>query len=77
MQNVYKTGGQQTVPMSDKETAKQDLKKLIARYEAAVAEGKVKQYNEERTKKDFILPLFKILGWVTERQMSGCGLRRR
>ena len=55
MQNVYKTGWQQTVSMPDKEAAKQELKKLIARYETAVAEGKVKQYNEERTKKDFIL----------------------
>src|SRR3989338_5150533 len=52
--------------MHDKEAAKEELRKLIAKYEAVVAEGKVKQYNEERTKKDFILPLFKILGWATE-----------
>lgn len=52
--------------MADKEKAKEELKRLIARYETTLSGGKVKQYNEERTKKDFILPLFKILGWATE-----------
>ena len=43
----------------DKEQMKAEITKLIEKYNRE----KDKKYNEEATKKDFILPLFKILGW--------------
>ena len=46
----------------DKEQMKAEITKLIEKY----AREKGKKYNEEATKNDFILPLFKILGWNTE-----------
>ena len=42
------------------------IKKLVEKYERLTSEGKLKSYNEETTKKDFIIPLFKALGWDTE-----------
>ncbi len=42
------------------------IKKLVEKYERLTNEGKLKSYNEETTKKDFIIPLFKALGWDTE-----------
>ncbi|WP_175266972.1 N-6 DNA methylase [Acidiplasma cupricumulans] len=36
---------------------------LISKYEQIKKSGEIKRYNEESTKKDFILPLFKALGW--------------
>ncbi len=50
----------------DKEAAKVEIQKLIDKYNKIVAEGKVPSYKEEMTKKDFILPLFRILGWSVE-----------
>jgi len=47
--------------MSKKE-AKEEIKKLIAKYERLTPAMK-KQYNEATTRKDFILPLFHALGW--------------
>ncbi|MBU0756619.1 MAG: N-6 DNA methylase [Nanoarchaeota archaeon] len=52
--------------MPDKETAKEEIRKLIEKYNRLVESGKLKSYNEEMTKKDFILPLFRILGWNVE-----------
>ena len=49
-----------------KEQAKEEVKFLIDKYNKIVETGKVKSYNEEMTKKDFILPLFKSLGWSVE-----------
>jgi hypothetical protein len=46
----------------DKEQMKAEITKLIDKYNRE----KSKRYNEEATKNDFILPLFKILGWNTE-----------
>ncbi len=46
----------------DKEQMKSEITKLIEKYNRE----KGKKYNEEATKNDFILPLFKILGWNTE-----------
>ncbi|MCL5433444.1 MAG: N-6 DNA methylase [Candidatus Marsarchaeota archaeon] len=46
----------------DKEQMKSEITKLIEKYNRE----KGKRYNEEATKNDFILPLFKILGWNTE-----------
>ncbi len=46
----------------DKEQVKAEITKLIEKYDRE----KSKKYNEEATKNDFILPLFRILGWDTE-----------
>jgi len=42
---------------------KEKIKILIEKYEKAKAAGRLKSYTEEETKKDFILPLFEVLGW--------------
>ncbi len=49
-----------------KEQAREETKDLLRKYDKVVNEGKVKSYNEEMTKKDFILPLFRALGWNVE-----------
>ena len=36
---------------------------LVFKYEQIKKSGEIKKYNEESTKKDFILPLFEALGW--------------
>jgi len=41
------------------------IQKLLEKYAEVVEEGRVSKYNEEMTKKDFILPLFDALGWKT------------
>jgi type I restriction-modification system DNA methylase subunit len=43
--------------------AKEQVKALVARYEAETSSGKTKKYTEEDVKKGFILPLFEALGW--------------
>lgn len=52
--------------MADKEGAKKEILKLIERYDKVIAEKRFSKYTEEETKKDFILPLFRALGWETE-----------
>ncbi len=52
--------------MMDTETIKQEIRKLVEKYNKVVEEKRVGKYNEEMTKKDFILPLFRALGWNTE-----------
>ena len=52
--------------MMNVETIKQEIRKLIEKYNRVVEEKRVNKYNEEMTKKDFILPLFRALGWNTE-----------
>ncbi len=52
--------------MITKEQAREEVKKLVEKYNRLVESGKVKYYNEEMTKKDFILPLFRALGWSVE-----------
>lgn len=52
--------------MFDKEKAREEVKFLIEKYNKLVESGKLKSYNEEMTKKDFILPLFRALGWAVE-----------
>jgi len=47
----------------NKNEAKKNIQKLIDKYQAVVKSGKINKYSEEETKKDFILPLFEILGW--------------
>jgi adenine-specific DNA-methyltransferase len=52
-----------------KNTAKENLTKLIEKFERESVAGKIKEYNEEATKTAFIQPLLKdVLGWdVTNR----------
>ena len=52
--------------MIDKEKAKQEIRELIAKYNKVLEEKRISKYNEEMTKKDFILLLFRALGWDTE-----------
>jgi hypothetical protein len=49
-----------------KEQAKEEIQRIINKYEKLKSEGKIKQYNEEATKQGFILPLFHALGWEVE-----------
>lgn len=51
---------------TDTEKIKQEIRKLVEKYNKIVEEKRVSKYNEEMTKKDFILPLFRALGWNTE-----------
>src|SRR5665647_2121427 len=50
----------------DRAKALADIKALVDKYQEAVKEGRISKYNEEMTKKDFILPLFSALGWKTD-----------
>lgn len=52
--------------MPNKENAKQQIKGLLEKYKRAVEEKRFDKYTEEETKKDFILPLFRALGWNVE-----------
>jgi len=45
-----------------KKEAKEEIKKLIRKYEN-LSSGERKAYNEAMTRKDFIMPLFSVLGW--------------
>jgi hypothetical protein len=49
----------------DKKVALENIKALTEKYQEIEKEGRVNKYNEEMTKKDFILPLFEVLGWKT------------
>jgi len=47
-----------------KEQAKENLSKLVAKFEKELSSGKIKDYNEEAAKISFIQPLLKdVLGW--------------
>jgi len=48
------------------ESAKELIDERIKFYKKIVEENRINTYNEESTKKDFILPLFKALGWKTD-----------
>ncbi|MEM4347550.1 MAG: N-6 DNA methylase [Candidatus Altiarchaeota archaeon] len=52
--------------MISNEIIKQEIRKLVEKYNRVVEEKRVITYNEEMTKKDFILPLFRALGWNIE-----------
>lgn len=49
----------------NKKEAKELISKLVKKYEEAFDSVQIRKYSEEDTKKDFILPLFSILGWNT------------
>lgn len=46
-----------------KQEAKQQIAKLIEKYQHLVDTRKVKSYNEAQTRNEFIEPLFEFLGW--------------
>jgi len=56
--------------MPNKENAKQQIKGLLEKYQKVVEEKRVSKYKEEETKKDFILPLFRALGWNVENSLE-------
>ena len=52
--------------MVNKENTKLLIKERIEKYNKVVEEKRDSKYKEEETKKDFILPLFRALGWDVE-----------
>ena len=43
--------------------AKSEIARLVEDYERSKSDGRLSRFSEEETKKDFILPLFRALGW--------------
>jgi len=56
--------------MVDQEETRREIQNLVFKYKRIVDSGQINEYNEENTKKDFILPLFHALGWDTENDMG-------
>src|SRR5271157_4532695 len=54
----------QTITLFD--VAKSNVRGLVEKYNQMIASGRLKNYNEENTKKDFLTPLFRELGWDVE-----------
>lgn len=50
-------------PLFDIEKAKDEIKLLVEKYEREKNNNRLESYSEEQTKNDFILRLFKVLGW--------------
>src|SRR3972149_11835440 len=49
--------------MTKKEEAKQQIQKLVEKYQRGLETGKIKSYNEAQPRKEFREPLFEFLGW--------------
>jgi len=47
----------------NKQEAKQQIQKLVEKYQRVAEAGKIKSYNEAQTRNEFIEPLFEFLGW--------------
>lgn len=47
----------------DQETVRQNIQKLIDKYNFLKDGGRIKEYNEAQTRNEFIEPLFEFLGW--------------
>jgi len=56
-----------------KDQTKTVIQDLVKKYNSYKKQGLLKKYNEDNTCKDFILPLFKALGWSVEssREVEG------
>ncbi|MCX6778411.1 MAG: restriction endonuclease subunit R, partial [Candidatus Micrarchaeota archaeon] len=52
------------------ENAKAEVEKLVKKLNHVKENGLLRNYNEENTKKDFITPLFRVLGWDVENRES-------
>jgi type I restriction-modification system DNA methylase subunit len=50
----------------DKNEARDKVAELVKKYEQVKKSGRLSTYNEAETCKEFILPLFKALGWDTD-----------
>ncbi|MEK7130432.1 MAG: hypothetical protein AAB793_02150, partial [Patescibacteria group bacterium] len=46
-----------------KNEAKQQIQKLVEKYQRVAEAGNIKSYNEAQTRNEFIEPLFEFLGW--------------
>lgn len=46
-----------------KEEAKQQIQKLVEKYQRIAETGQIKSYNEAQTRNEFIEPFFEFLGW--------------
>jgi len=49
---------------------RQEVAQLVTKYNEVVSTKRADGYNEEMTKKDFILPLFRALGWDVENSIE-------
>ncbi|MEK7130372.1 MAG: N-6 DNA methylase [Patescibacteria group bacterium] len=47
----------------NKQEAKQQIQKLVEKYQRVAEAGKIRSYNEAQTRNEFIEPLFEFLGW--------------
>ena len=47
----------------NKQEAKQQIQKLVEKYQRVLETGKIKSYNEAQSRNEFIEPLFEFLGW--------------
>lgn len=56
--------------MTSKEQAKIEISKLVKRFEEHSDEYKQSNYNETQTRRDFIDPFFRALGWDIDNQAS-------
>lgn len=56
--------------MTNKEKALQRITELVARFEEQFASYKKSDYNETLTRKDFIDPFFKVLGWDMDNEQG-------
>ncbi|MBI2097886.1 MAG: N-6 DNA methylase [Candidatus Vogelbacteria bacterium] len=50
--------------------AKTQIQSLVDKYQKVKQSGGLRRYTEEETKKDFILPLFAVLGWDIENKQE-------
>jgi len=48
---------------TSKSQAEKEIKRLIKKYERVKAAREIKRYDEANTRKDFVMPLFRALGW--------------
>lgn len=53
-----------------KEQAKKEIEKLVQRFEFHIVEYKNSDYNETQTRRDFIDPFFKALGWDIDNEQD-------
>jgi len=47
----------------NKQEAKQQIQKLVEKYQRVLEAGKIKSYNEAQSRNEFIEPIFEYLGW--------------
>jgi hypothetical protein len=53
--------------MISKDTAYKIVEDLVTRFEEQIGSYKKAEYNETQTRRDFIDPFFKALGWDMEK----------